>query len=152
MGLHVESYVLIVSRGLIQMHGKCKSHPLPPCDKIAIGIECKTKFGIHKEQAINMTQLGTIPSNITTHEANLARSASILAGLYGLNNSLRVQRDASSSDPAIIAEPNFLSLQAVSPERLVVVAYLPLVSTWRGANQLWNAVQVFGTSTPPAGF
>lgn len=77
-----------------------------------------------------------IPSNVNTLEELLAWAASALAEI---NPTSTVQTNAGSIERAVQVQTFEFRAQATNPERLIVVAYLPLAAGWRSQGKLFGS-------------
>ena len=93
---------------------------------------------------------GNIPSNVNTLE-ELAVWA--MFALSELNPNVVVQASAGTVEPAVSTQVVRLPNQETDPERVVMVAYIPLLSGWRGAGKVWSTgVKEISQTTLPAGY
>ncbi len=99
-----------------------------------------------------MTAFSTanIPSNVGTVEELAAWACSVLAEL---NPTVFVQTQAGLLEPAVTTQTFRYPNQETNPERLVIVAYLPLTQNWRGQGKIWsNGIQELSSAALPAGY
>lgn len=99
-----------------------------------------------------MTAFSTanIPSNVGTVEEVLAWAASAIAEI---NPNVLIQANAGSTEPLCTVQTFRFPNQEVDPERLVIVAYLPLLPNWRSAGKAWSAgIKEVSQTALPAGF
>jgi hypothetical protein len=91
-----------------------------------------------------------IPSNVNTLEELHAWSGMALAEI---NPSLTVQTSAGAVERAIQAQTFEFRNQSTNPERLIIVSYMNLLPTWRGAGKLYSSgIAEFSTTALPASF
>jgi hypothetical protein len=91
-----------------------------------------------------------IPSSVTTLEEVAAWAISALAEI---NPTVTVQTSAGSVERAVQAQTFEFRNQVTNPERLVLVAYLPLSSNWRSSGKYWgNGVAEMSTAALPSGY
>jgi len=91
-----------------------------------------------------------IPSSVTTLEELAAWSISALSEI---NPSVTVQTSAGSVERAVQAQTFEFRNQLTNPERLILVAYLPLTANWRSAGKYWgNGIAELSTTALPAGY
>lgn len=96
-----------------------------------------------------MTTFSTsqIPSNVNTLEELLAWSASALAEI---NPNILVTVNQSNAEPVVQCQTFRFQFQQTNPERLVVIAYLPLAPNWRSQGKIWsNGIQEISTNALP---
>lgn len=91
-----------------------------------------------------------IPSNVNTLEELAAWSCSALAEV---NSDDQIVTSPGTVEQSVTAQTFRFPGQASSPERLVVVAYLPLTGDWRGQGKIWsNGISELSTAALPAGY
>ncbi len=91
-----------------------------------------------------------LPSTINTVEELMAWAACALAEI---NPNQLVAVSSAALEPAVQVQTFRFANQETSPERLVVIAYLPLVTNWRSQGKLWsNGVAELSSAALPAGF
>jgi hypothetical protein len=91
-----------------------------------------------------------IPSSVTTLEEVAAWAVSALAEI---NPSVTIQTSAGAVERAVQAQTFEFRTQASNPERLILVAYLPLTANWRSSGKYWgNGVAEISTTSIPAGY
>ena len=91
-----------------------------------------------------------IPSSVTTLEELAAWSISALAEI---NPSATIQTSAGSIERTVQAQTFEFRNQATNPERLILVAYLPLSANWRSSGKYWgNGISELSSSPLPAGY
>lgn len=91
-----------------------------------------------------------IPSSVTTLEELAAWSISALAEINPL---VTIQTTAGSVERAVQAQTFEFRNQATNPERLILVAYLPLTANWRSNGKYWgNGLGELSTTALPAGY
>jgi hypothetical protein len=89
-----------------------------------------------------------IPSSVNTLEELMCWAASAIAEI---NPTVTVQTSSSTAEPVCSCQPFRFANQATNPERLVVVAYLPLTAPWRSAGKLFGTLgEVSQTALPAA--
>jgi hypothetical protein len=76
-----------------------------------------------------------IPPNVNTLEKLLVW---VIFALCELNSNSFVQAASGTIEPVVSAQIVRLPNQEVDPERVVCVAYLPLLGTWRGLGKVWS--------------
>jgi hypothetical protein len=79
--------------------------------------------------------VANIPSNVNTVEEIFAWSGSILSEL---NPNTLVQTATGAVEPVCTCQSYRFPNQDTDPERLVIVAYLPLLPTWRSGGKFWS--------------
>jgi len=91
-----------------------------------------------------------LPNTVNTVEEVLAWSGSVLAEV---NPNKFLATTAASLEPVVQVQTFRFTHEDVSPERLVVIAYLPLVPNWRSQGKLWsNGVAEISTAAIPPAF
>jgi hypothetical protein len=89
-----------------------------------------------------------IPATVTTVEELAFWCASILAETA---STVTIQTSASTAEPAASVQTFRFANQTTNPERAVVVLYLPLTATWRGAGKLFGeGISVLSTNPIPS--
>ena len=109
-------------------------------------------FGINLTENLSMTAFttGNIPSNVNTLEELAAWACSALAEI---NTDDQIVTGAGQLEQSVTAQTFRFAGQETSPERLVIVAYLPLTSDWRGQGKIWsNGISELSTDSLPAGY
>lgn len=86
-----------------------------------------------------------LPSSVNTVEKLFVWSGSILAELYP---NLLVQSRYGELEPTISVIPLRLQFEENNPQRIAVLAYIPLTTNWRN-QRLFTAVQELGTAAIP---
>jgi hypothetical protein len=91
-----------------------------------------------------------IPSSVTTLEEVAAWAISALAEI---NPAVTIQTSAGSVERAVQAQTFEFRNQATNPERLILVAYLPLSASWRSSGKYWgNGIVELSTAPLPSGY
>lgn len=91
-----------------------------------------------------------IPSNVNTLE-ELAAWA--MLALSELNSNLTVQSAAGTVEPVISTQVIRLPNELTDPERLICVAYLPLLANWKSTGKIWSTgIKELSQTALPAGF
>lgn len=91
-----------------------------------------------------------IPSSVTTLEELAAWSVSALAEI---NPTASIQTSAGSVERTVQAQTFEFRNQTTNPERLILVAYLPLSASWRSSGKYWgNGIAEISTTALPAGY
>lgn len=91
-----------------------------------------------------------IPSSVTTLEELAAWSVSALAEI---NPTSTIQTAAGSIERTVQAQTFEFRSQSTNPERLILVAYLPLTASWRSGGKYWgNGIGELSTTALPAGY
>lgn len=89
-----------------------------------------------------------IPDSVTTVEQLHAWSGSILAELNAEN---LIQTQRGQEEPAASVQSFRFPYVSVSPERLIVVSYLPLFKNWRAAGDISsNGIAPLSPASIPA--
>lgn len=99
-----------------------------------------------------MTAFATanVPSNVNTLEELLAWAASALAEI---NPTQQIQSSLGQLEQAVTVQTFRFANQEANPERLVIVAYLPLAQGWRGSGKIWSTgISELSTTTLPAAY
>jgi hypothetical protein len=91
--------------------------------------------------------VANIPSNVNTLEELLAWCASAIAEV---NPSVTIQTSQASAEPICTCQTFRFASQTTNPERLVVVAYLPLTQNWRSQGKIWS--NEISATALPAGY
>lgn len=76
-----------------------------------------------------------LPSGVGTVEELVAWGGSVLAQV---NAATQIQTSAGQTEPVCAVQTFRFPFLTVAPERLIVVAYLPLTAGWRTGGKLWN--------------
>jgi hypothetical protein len=91
-----------------------------------------------------------IPSNVNTLEE---LAAWVMFALSELNSNLTVQSAAGTVEPVISTQIIRLPNELTDPERVVCVAYLPLLATWKGTGKIWSTgIKELAQTALPAGY
>jgi hypothetical protein len=91
-----------------------------------------------------------IPSNVNTLEEVFCWAASALAEI---NPNVVVQTAVGAIEPVCTAQTYRFPNQDTDPERLVIVAYIPLLPVWRGAGKVWSTgIKEISQSALPTGY
>lgn len=91
-----------------------------------------------------------IPSNVNTLEELAVWAISALAEI---NPNATLITAPSQAENVVSAYPFTFKNQTTSPERMVLVAYLPLVTGWRSVGKLFsNGVSEISTTALPANY
>lgn len=89
-----------------------------------------------------------IPPTVSTLEELLVWSASALSELNGTKT---IQTSAGQIEKAVQCQTFEFRNEATSPQRCVVVAYLPLTAGWRSAGKLFaEGIAELSTTALPA--
>jgi hypothetical protein len=76
-----------------------------------------------------------LPSGVGTVEELVAWGVSALAQI---NDGLLIQTSAGQTEPVAQAQTFRFPFITTAPQRLICVAYLPLVENWRSGGKLWD--------------
>jgi len=91
-----------------------------------------------------------LPSNINTIEELAAWAMSALAEI---NPTVTLTTQTGIIEQAATAQTFRFAAQDVSPERLIVVGYLPLISNWRSQGKIWsNGIAELSGAALPTGY
>lgn len=91
-----------------------------------------------------------IPSSVTSVEELAAWSLSILAEVAG---NTTIQTDRNTLEPVATAQTFRFANEVTDKERLVLAAYLPLTTSWRGSGKFWEGgIGTLSTAAIPAGY
>ncbi len=91
-----------------------------------------------------------IPSNVNTLEELAAWS---MLALSELNSNLTVQSAAGTVEPVISTQVIRLPNELTDPERLICVAYLPLLANWKSTGKIWSTgIKELSQTALPTGF
>ena len=73
--------------------------------------------------------------------------------LFLINSNLTVQSAAGTVEPVISAQIIRLPNELTDPERIVCVAYLPLLPNWRSTGKVWSTgIKELSQTALPAGY
>lgn len=91
-----------------------------------------------------------IPSNVNTLEELAVWAISALAEI---NPTATLTTSPGTAETVVSAYPFTFRNQPTNPERMVLVAYLPLVAGWRSVGKLFaNGVTELSTTALPASY
>jgi len=93
---------------------------------------------------------GNIPSAVNTIEELVAWG---MSGLAEINPNVLVTTSAGTAEPVAQVQTFRFPNQLTNPERLICVAYLPLVANWRSQGKIWsNGIAEISTTALPTTF